>query len=288
MSYPDEKMSLFIDRSVSECIEATFDFMRINRRIWLRSAIALMAGACIVFSLLFKSDTDGDTYSLFDFYNFGNVLRGGFTTIFFLLLGGWLAFIHCYSLLIAYREQGSDLNTFTQRQMLPYYLSVARRTWWFVILLAVLVTLGGILGGILFLIMLLFVMVPLAHLPSVYLFEYEEVGSSVKRSFKLGYSGWFQMAVTIFVTAIVGMMMTAVVQVPALLFNWLFTTMAFSVDQLPFPSIIVPIFTIAPICFGILVTMSMVLMGAAFQYGTATERVDEASLDTDIEMFENL
>ena len=64
--------------------------------------------------------------------------------------------------------------------------------------------------------------------------------------------------------------------------------MAFSVDQLPFPSIIVPIFTIAPICFGILVAMSMVLMGAAFQYGTATERVDEASLDTDIEMFENL
>ena len=97
-----------------------------------------------------------------------------------------------------------------------------------------------------------------------------------------------QMAITLIVTALVGMILTGVVQVPARLFNMLFTTMAFSVEQIPFSDIVVPILTVAPVCFSLLVAVSMLFMGAAFQYGTVTERVDEASLDADIEHFENL
>ena len=287
MNYPDERMSLFIDRSVSECIEATFDFMRINRRIWLRSAITLMAGGCVLYSLMV-----GNNQTNVSLGTWGNVIYSDEMSdevlILFSFLGLWLAYIHCYSLLIAYMEQGSDLNTISQRQMLPYYLSVARRTWWFVILLAALLALGSLLGGLIFVLVLLFVMVPMAQLPSVYLFEQSGVIDSVKKSFRLGYSSWPQMTITLIVTAIVGMILTGVVQVPALLFNMLFSTMAFSVDQVPFASVVVPVLTVAPVCFSLLVAVSMLFMGAAFQYGTVTERVDEASLDADIEYFENL
>ena len=52
MSQELDRINLYERRSISQCLETTFDFMRVNRRVWLRSTFVLIGPLALLLALL--------------------------------------------------------------------------------------------------------------------------------------------------------------------------------------------------------------------------------------------
>ena len=291
MKRPQEnKILLYEDRSRAQCIEAVFDFMRANRRIWFRSAFTLLMPVCMVlgFSVLTLSADDrpsGDTIMDWLF-----VWGPGFDLFFKVMVavGTWMTFVHVYSLLEAYDEHGSALDAFTQRQMLPYYLRKAKVSWWLAILLAGVsyFVLGS--SNIWPSLLLLIVLVPLALLPSVVIIERLGVFSAFVKSLRLGFQAWFQLLFTIGLTLLFGFLMTLVIALPSLVMSGWFSSLAYGLSSNNGLTLLVAYGFTSLVYLGLYLMVSMMLMSCAYEYGTVSERIDDASLESEIEHFEDL
>ena len=291
MKRPQEnKILLYEDRSRAQCIEAVFDFMRANRRIWFRSAFTLLMPVCMVlgFSVLTLSADDrpsGDTIMDWLF-----VWGPGFDLFFkvMVVVGTWMTFVHVYSLLEAYDEHGSALDAFTQRQMLPYYLRKAKVSWWLAILLAGVsyFVLGS--SNIWPSLLLLIVLVPLALLPSVVIIERLGVFSAFAKSLRLGFQAWFQLLFTIGLTLLFGFLMTLVIALPSLVMSGWFSSLAYGLSSNNGLTLLVAYGFTSLVYLGLYLMVSMMLMSCAYEYGTVSERIDDASLESEIEHFEDL
>jgi hypothetical protein len=286
----ENKILLYEDRSRAQCIEAVFDFMRANRRIWFRSAFTLLMPVCMVlgFSVLTLSADDrpsGDTIMDWLF-----VWGPGFDLFFkvMVVVGTWMTFVHVYSLLEAYDEHGSALDAFTQRQMLPYYLRKAKVSWWLAILLAGVsyFVLGS--SNIWPSLLLLIVLVPLALLPSVVIIERLGVFTAFAKSLRLGFQAWFQLFFTIGLTLLFGFLMTLVIALPSLVMSGWFSSLAYGLSSNNGLTLLVAYGFTSLVYLGLYLMVSMMLMSCAYEYGTVSERIDDASLESEIEHFEDL
>ena len=116
---------LYQKRSVSESIETTLDFMRINRSVWFRTALTILLPPSILVSLVLLflgRDDSGIFYVWSEFFDHGAEVYVPLT-----YLGLWAVYIHVYSLLIAYNSHGDSADTLKVRQMVPFFKEVAWR-----------------------------------------------------------------------------------------------------------------------------------------------------------------
>ena len=284
------RIPLYEDRSVSQCIEATFDFMRANRRVWLRSAFTLLmpVSALLGLSVLTLSSDDlpyGS--SIFDWlFEWGPTYDLFFKVM--VIVGVWMTFVHVYSLLEAYDKHGDALNEFTQRQMLPYYLRKAKQSWWLAILLAGIAYFVLDSDSIFLAALALILLVPLALLPSIAIIERLGDIPALVKSLRLGFHAWFQLFFTFMLTLLFGFLMVSVVTLPSLMLSGWFSTLAYGLEKSNGITLLFAFGSTALVYFGMYLLVSMVLMSCAYEYGTVSERIDDASLESEIEHFEDL
>lgn len=286
----DNRITLYEDRSVSQCIEATFDFMRANRRVWLRSAFTLLMPVCLVLGLsvltLTADEQPSDDFILDRLFVWG----AGYDFFFkmMVVVGTWMTFVHVYSLLEAYDEHGAALNTFTQRQMLPYYLRNARYSYRLAILLscAAYFVLGSNNWWLSLLAMV--VLVPLALLPSTTIIERLGDFPALVKSLRLGFHAWFQLFFTIALTLLFGFLVTLVIALPSLVMGGWFSSLAYGLAENNGITLLFAFGFTSLVYWGFYLMVSMMLMSCAYEYGTVSERIDDTSLEGEIEHFEDL
>lgn len=286
----ENRIPLYEDRSRSQCIEAVFDFMRTNRRVWLRSAFTLLMPVCIVLGLSVLTLSVDEQPS-------GNptiewlFVWGPDYDLFFkvmVVVGVWMAFVHVYSLLEAYDEHGADLNAFTQRQMLPYYLHKAKQSWWLAILLTGIVYFMMSSESVWLSLLALVVLVPLALLPSIAIIERLGDVPALVKSLRLGFHAWFQLFFTISLTLLFGLLMTLVIGLPSMVMGEWFSSLAYGTEVNNGITLFCAFGFTTMVYLGLFLMVSMMLMSCAYEYGTVSERIDDASLESEIEHYEDL
>ncbi len=286
----ENRIPLYEDRSVAQCIEASFDFMRTNRRVWFRSAFTLLMPVSMVLGLSVLTLSVGEQLSGESILDRLFAWGSSYDLFFKLMVavGVWMDFVLVYSLLEAYGEQGPALNEFTQRQMAPYYLRTARQSWWLAIFLAGVV--WAVLSSDSFLLTFLawLLLVPLALLPSVTLIERAGITTALMKSLRLGFSAWFQLFFTISLTLLFGFLITFVIALPSLVLGGWFSTLAYGLPQNNGITLLYAFGFTSLTYLGLFLMVSMVLMSCAYEYGTVSERIDDASLESEVTHFENL
>ncbi len=291
MKREKDNMSLYADRSVQQCVEASFDFVRTNKRIWVISAIAMLMPVCLVMSIISMPALDykkvfSNDVLWFNFFDIESSREDLFLIMF--LLGMWFSYVHVHALMLAYKR-GDDMATASLSSLRPYYFKCALRLLWLLFIpfaLFFLIMEGG--RNISFVIIV--IMIPLSLLTSVYIMEDEGLVASISKSFRLGFSSFFYLSFCIIITLGVAILMGWALQTPAFIMEYfvkelivdisnVFGGLAYIVMWIVFSSISY---------FGIFVIISMVVMGCVFQYGSVSERVDDTSIEREVEDFENL
>ena len=291
MIIPTDRILLYQNRSAAQCVETTFDFLRANGRIWLLTSMVLLLPPAMIVSLsvFIINESLFDNFFqtlplLFEWYDAINVFFFAM-----LLVGGWMTYVHAYSLVAAYQQHGDAVNEYSPVMMIPFFLPMARRSWWLALALLFLLSatnLGGVVvGGF-----LMVFMVPLGILPPAYLIERQHIGTALRRAMSLGFSSWFQIAFTICLLLCFGMALLTVTQLPMTGFKFVAEIIApdffKNTDKLILQVIS---FGFASLFYwGVFMVVSIVLLGCAFQYGSVADRVEAASVEGEIENFERL
>ena len=290
MKHQENRIPLYEDRSVSQCIEATFDFMRTNRRVWLRSAFTLLMPVSMLLGLsvftLSADDLPSGGYMLDWLFEWGPTYDLFFKVM--VIVGVWMAFVHVYSLLEAYDKHGAALNEFTQRQMLPYYLRNAKYSWWLAIFLSGIAYFMLSSSSVFMSALGLVVLVPLALLPSIAIIERQGDIPAFVKSLRLGFHAWFQLLFTFALTLLFSFLLVSVVTLPSLMLSGWFSTLAYGLERSDGITLILAFGSTALVYLSLFLMVSMILMSCAYQYGTVSERIDDASLESEIEHFEDL
>ena len=289
MSQQWDKILLYKDRSVSQCIETTFDFMRQNRRAWFSSALTLLLPWSLLLGLSAFTPSDDEIGTEGLFFEMSFKWKGDSAPFFFpvLFIGVWMAYVHVYALLTTYDERGEAINRLTQRQFWPSYWRMALRSSWLAVLFF-LTAVAIFLSPAILSLLLVVVMIPLSLLPSVSLFERAGVFKAVGKSLRLGFNAWFQLFFTIALMVLFGFFMTMVIELPSSLFDLAFGALYGSGRSLGAVAVLFQYSFTALLYLGFFIVISMTLMAVAYQYGTVSERIDIASLEGDIRNFENL
>lgn len=289
MSQPWDKILLYENRSVSACIEATFDFLRQNRRVWFCSAFALFLPWSLLLGLsafMLPDDSLSSGLMVFDqLFCWQEDYRFFFSVVVF--VGVWMAFVHVYSLLTSYHEHENSIDGFTQRQMMPIYARMSVRTFWLAALAFNCVLVLFISTSFLSLLSL-FILIPLSLLPSVFLFERESIVGSFVKAFRLGFRAWFQLFLTLVLMMLFGFFMTMVIGLPSSLFGTALGLLTSTGEPEGLLTGFFSYLLMALSYFAFFLVVSMTLMAAAYQYGTVSERVDDTSVESDIQHFEQL
>ena len=280
---------LYQKRSVSESIETTLDFMRINRSVWFRTALTILLPPSILVSLVLLflgRDDSGIFYVWSEFFDHGAEVYVPLT-----YLGLWAVYIHVYSLLIAYNSHGDSADTLKVRQMVPFFKEVA----WRALLMPALPVLVLYLvmgeGSLWVVALVLFVLlVPLALMPSLFILERRDFFGAFGKSVSLGFSAWFHLAAVMAITMLLGFYITWSFQVPEILLGSMVDTFTLGEAGLLgiLLSFVLHFVLYVLVLFGALVMMSVFIMGCALEYGSISEDVEAVSLANDVENFENL
>ena len=287
----EDRIQLYANRKVLQCDEAAFDFIRANRRVWVKSALVLFLPICVALSLVAipTTQTQINNAQNYIWERFFEMESWHFD--FFLIVtcvGIWLAYVHVYTLLLAEFQREEGVKTAQLSSLIPYFLRSASRSWW---LFAVPIALAFIMNiGVLFALLLPIILVPLSLLPSIFILEHESMPTAISKSFRLGFSSWFYLAFNIILTMMLALCMVWLLQVPSLVMDIFMDILPKNADyalgHLPFYIFWMIFSTFS--CFGFCVVVSMLVLGCAFQYGSVSERVDDTSILHEIENFENL
>ena len=291
MKKPVDRILLYQNRSAAQCVETTFDFLRANSRIWLLTSLVLLLPPAILVSLsvftveIYQSDSFFQTFPLlFEWNHSVNIF---FFAMF--LVGGMMTYVHAYSLVMAYQQHGEDIDGFSTVMMLPFFLPLVRRSLWLALVLFLLLAIAFNSGSFVAIPLLVF-MVPLALLPPAYLIERQRLTTAFRRAMSLGFSAWFQMAVTLFLLLCFGMVLLTVTQLPMTAFKFITEIIApnFFDDT---DKLILHIFSLgfaSLFYWGVFMVASILLLGCAFQYGSVADRVEAASVEGEVDNFESL
>ena len=266
MRQDGNRISLYTERSVSQCLETAFDFMRSCRNVWFKMVLWLFLPPCLVATFVIKggvSNMNG-SFAAFDCWSYlvqKNVILAPF-------IGMWLALVLVHALLDAYGQQGAAVDGFSMRQMLPYLRRQVLRSGWEILV---------------FVAWLLF-----SLLPSVYLLERLNFWRSVFKSVRLSVRSILSLVAVVFFALLFGFLMLTALYMPIELMAM--AKIVFPVGDV-LGSVATTLFSglfFTLFLVGYEVVLSMLLLVLACHYGSVSERVDDASLESDIENFENL
>lgn len=286
------KILLYKERKMTECLEATFDFLRANRRVWFRSALLLFLPLCVVNSFLLFSSYDMDRigmnanphFWMENFFDRTDNYSFSFMVMTYVVV--WMVFVQVFSLLLANEESADGVEGMSLKELRPRFISTAKCSWYlplvFVALLILLMVPGlNILVAV--------CMVPLALLPALHIIERLNVANAASKALSLGFPIWFKLAFNIVLVSLLGLYVFVVLFLPTLFLQWMKESLSTSqLHELERLFVIATgfVFTILAF-FGLYVVSSMVVLLCAFHYGSSSEEKDASSLEGEVADFGN-
>lgn len=291
MSQELDRINLYERRSISQCLETTFDFMRVNRRVWLRSTFVLIGPLALLLALLLtvvnmaapEDHHAGLDYFLGWFEFDVPLLAASFG------LGLWVVLVNVFTLVQLYEEYDGKIDRLLVADMWPHWLRCAGRTWWIAVLLTFFIILPFFSDSMFLGLAWLAVSVPLVLVPSVRLIGHAGVVNTLTKSVSLGFSAWFSLAFTVLLSLLVAFLVCTVLTFPLTILDVLSST--FSVDDATpwlLPTGLINFLFCTLAFFAFFALLSIVVLTTVYQYGNLVERVDAASVDRDVSNFENL
>lgn len=273
-----------------ECLEATFDFLRANRRVWFRSALLLFLPVCVVVSLMMFSSMKKDSMGEDVFFWFENFSQmDDYSMI--ILLAWYVAvcavLVQIHSLLLANEERADGAEGMTLKELRPWFIRTAIRSWYLPLFFVLLVVLYGtepILGFL-----MTVVMVPLALLPALHLIERLDFMNAISKAISRGFPIWFKIFINIVLVSLLGLYVFLMLFLPTGFFAWMLETVSTSqLHELERLFVIAMGFAFTVLAsFGLCVVFSMVVLVCAFLYGSMSEEMDASSLEGEVADFEN-
>lgn len=213
-----------------------------------------------------------------------------------------------YSLMRLYEARENGLKNLAWDELKPTFMRMLGRAFklmGFGVLLTLLVGLvlgfpliwlfreAGIPILILFYLLLLVVLFPLLLMSPIYLFEDEiSLIDALKKSLRLGFKTWGGIFAVVFVLGLIISIISGIVSMPwsiAMVMKMMFTlnegsdgfTQSVGFNFLTYLFSVLQAF-VSYICYMI------PLVGLAYQYGHAAEKIDHVTVDSDIEFFDKL
>ena len=288
------KIHLYERRSMLECLEATMDFLRANRRVWWRTALLLFLPVALVMALITFATIDDDRINHNIFFWFENMVenldRHATLLVVAIYVGVWMVITQVYALLLANEAEEKGVSRLTLTQMRPWLLRTAKHSWSIPLILFIMAFIAAVGENPLLAILLAVLAVPLAMLPSLRLMEGKGWRKSLERTVKMGFSVWFPLAFNIALVSMLGLYVIVALWLPTGLLSMLQETFSYQrvseFEQL-FVYALGFVFTTAAF-FGFHIVASMVVTVCAYEYGNVSERMDATSLEEEVSHFEEL
>ena len=285
-----KKIPLYAVRTVSEIVNATFDFIKENWRQWMRLAAYVLVPVSIVqgmgvnniFAALFNET---------DFPVMAVVIAVVFTLV------GSAA---CSALMIAMfqwydthddRLQSASLTA--MRRMLVKYFVKCLPMW----LIITLVLLPGMMLSVALslalpfaILLYLAAMLPLWLIAPVYLLEGCSLWMAVKRAFVLGYSRWGKLVGLAFSMALAVIIMQNLTTIPWTISLVTLETLgnkSMAFGWKVFSELMFYLFTILQ-CLVAYLGMSFFVIAMLLHYTSVASEVEQVNIESEIENFENL
>lgn len=311
MKLQNPKIVFYAQRKFGDKITATFDFVKENWRVMLKYLVYMVLPICLIQSLTMNrlmseylgmamSDTiDTDISSgvwLSLIANYG-------LTILFMMIGSMLISALVYTFMSVYNEREerltdikfADFKSAFYMRLTRYILLIVFGIALGILAIAVVVLLAVLSPWTLMItIPLLFVCaIPLTLFVPVYLFEEKiTIFQAFTRSLRLGFATWGGVFAVSFVIGIIANIVSGITMMPwyvATIVKQVFIATDIQSDVMVTPgySFIIYVFGIIQ-AFGLYLAMALQLIAVAYQYGHAREKVDNVSVVSDIENFEQL
>lgn len=284
------KIPLYTSRTVSEVVNATFEFVKENWRPWLRLSLYVMLPISIIqgmglnniFAAIFNDS---------DFPVMAAVIAGAFT-----LIGAAACTALQIAMLKWYDTHDDRLERASLTNMRPMLLKYFLKSLPIWLLIAV-VSLPGMavslaVSLLLPVAVLLFLaaMLPLWLVAPVYLLEECPFWVALKRAFVLGYSRWLKLVGVGFCMALAAMIMQNLTTIPwsvSLVFIQTLGDMSSAYEWKVFSELLFYVFTILQ-CMMAYMGMSFFVLAMSFYYANVATDVDQVNIESEIENFENL
>lgn len=218
-----DKILIYQWRTLSQRIEAVFDFMRLCRKAWFLLLLVLYMPLCVALTVEsflnysrnenFTGTTDFQIWGLFSWITGPGL--GFFICV--AALAAWMMFVHVYSLLAAYEDNDFSLDNATLRMLWPYVRAAFLPSLIPASLLVFICLLMYAVPHPLLAIFILVLAIPLALFPPVYMIKRRGSVAAFAQAFRLGFSSWFSLALAIFLVMLFGAMMLLSVNMPWML-----------------------------------------------------------------------
>nr|AKF17187.1 membrane protein [uncultured bacterium Csd4] len=282
-------ISLYRERGISQCMEATFDSVRENVASWLGLGAVLFLPSALGLATMTTINRNGMYYeddvwisSLFkvvDAYSPFSYLL--------LFLGLWGAHLLSYTLLKASQDGRLPGKRLQFAEARKYMRPMLVKT--FVVSLFVALTYFLLSLHVLFWLLFLVVGVPLMLLTPIWIIEDDGFIDAFNKCFRLGYVSWFQMVVIFLFMMMLGFLMTfSVFLFWSLSTMFMESVMMEGYSSYSFVAQVLMFISSLLLVYAFFLVLSMVLLSCVYHYGNVSEEQDDTSIESDIENFENL
>lgn len=305
------KIAMYAKRSFGEKFNATFDFIKENWKLLLKFTTYLLLPICLIQALSLNGFMGGvmalegatggaavfaDTGLMISFISY----YGLYMLLF--MVGTILLTSLVYALIRTYNEREERLQGVTLGMLKSLLLRNVKRLFLvtlFGVLLMVLVSLvlgflAALLPFSLFLIVpLIFIfIVPLALWAPIYLFEDISILEALKKTFRLGFATWGGIFLISLVLGMIAGILQGVTMVPwyiVTVVKYIFAMSAGGSEVTVSVGYSFVQYLLAIVqAFGAYLAMIFSLVGLAYQYGHASEKVDSIMVESDIDNFDKL
>lgn len=302
-----KRIQLYAERTFSSKFQDTFDFARENWKPLLRFLTYFLLPVSLVQALSFNSYMDsvmaiGENFSDTILFRMLASLSG---MMLFGFIGGIFMFGVVYALMNVYRRREGGLKGITMEELKPELMKGLRRSLismmailvYGVLVIAVVVLLFLISPWLIFIPYLaaLACALPLSMLLPIYLFEDITLMDAVKKAFRYGFKTWGGIFAITFVVSIIVGIVSGLVGVPIQMMLMVKGFLASDLGTSNVSAIVdSPAYNVTLYLLGVLQTYvshlgySIVAIALAYQYGHAAEKLDQVSVASDIDNFEQI
>lgn len=311
MEQLNSQIKLYVKRSFSEKMNASFDFIKENWKVLFKYITFLLLPLSLLQAISINSFMGAymeivplaGKQSQADILAILPALTAKYAfLIFFIWIGMIILTSLIYALMKSYNEREGRLVGITLKELRPLLIGNIGRTIKLTLFIGLLLSIFSVIIVTIAVLLpltlaitiplYLVMMVPIALFAPVYLFEKISLMGAFKKTFRLGFATWGGIFAILFIMSLIISILQGVVGTPwmvAFTVKYIFSLS--ETGQVADVSIgydlVLYLFAILQ-CFGLYLASSLQLIGLAYQYGHASEVVDSISVESDIDNFEKL
>lgn len=310
MEQQSAKIRFYAVRTFNEKFNASFDFLKLNWKPLLKYVTYLILPVCIIqmfFTMRFMNGYMGLFQTLMgsagamnDLSAFNEIDWASYSMLMICnILGAAFVTSVIYSLIQIYNEREAGIQELTFSELKPYLLKNIGRYlasfFMLMIFLFIVTFVIALLGGMLPLTLILTIPAIFALLIAVtlfiptYMFENINIFTAFSKSFKMGFATWGGIFTISIVMLIIGSILQGVMSMPYSAMVGVQTIFSLSdtseVSPSGFNAISYLLGVIA--AYGALIGNMFFIIGMAYQYSHAAEKMSSVSVVEDIDNFEN-